>query len=72
MRCHIIRYNILGCQVFFWFGLLLYVQVNSYGHVGMVSSSNHTFFLGNLEQADSQYLVDQQFHKDYFDKINRM
>ena len=33
------------------FGLLLYVTVNSYGHVGTVSSSNHTFFLGKLEQA---------------------
>ena len=26
-------------------------QVNSYGHCGMVSSPNHTFFLGKLEQA---------------------
>ena len=49
---------------FFWFGLQLYVQVNSYGHVGMVSSPNHTFFLGKLEQAVCQYLEDQQFHKD--------
>ena len=24
-------------------GLILYVQVNSYGHVGLVSSSNHTY-----------------------------
>ena len=30
----------------FWFGLILYVPVNSYGHVGTVSSPNHTFFLG--------------------------
>ena len=29
-------------------------QVNSYGHCGTVSSSNHTFFLGKLEQADNQ------------------
>ena len=28
---------------FFWFGLFFYVQVNSYGHFGMVSSPNHTF-----------------------------
>ena len=33
---------------FFWFGLILYVLVNSYGHVGTVSSSNHTFFLGKF------------------------
>ena len=26
-------------------------QVNSYGHCGTVSSPNHTFFLGKLEQA---------------------
>ena len=26
-------------------------QVYSYGHGGMVSSPNHTFFLGKLEQA---------------------
>ena len=26
-------------------------QVNSYGHYGTVSSPNHTFFLGKLEQA---------------------
>ena len=30
----------------FGFGLLLYVPGNSYGHVGMVNSSNHTFFPG--------------------------
>ena len=38
-------------------GLLLCVQVNSYGHVGMVGSPNHTFFLGKLEQVFNQYLV---------------
>ena len=32
----------------FWFGLMLNVPVNSYGHVGTVSSPNHTFFLGKL------------------------
>ena len=26
-------------------------EVNSYGHGGTVSSPNHTFFLGKLEQA---------------------
>ena len=30
----------------FLFVLILYVKVNSYGHVGMVSSPNHTFFPG--------------------------
>ena len=29
-------------------------QVNSYGHCGTVSSPNHTFFLGGLEQAVNQ------------------
>ena len=32
-------------------------QVNSYGHGGTVSSLNHTFFLGKLEQAVNQYFV---------------
>ena len=32
-------------------------QVNSYGHCGMVSSPNHTFFLGKPEQAVNQYFV---------------
>ena len=35
----------------FWFGLILYAPVNSYGHVGMVSSTspNRTYFLGKLD-----------------------
>ena len=33
----------------FFFGLKLYIPVNSYGRVGMVSSFNHTFFLGKLD-----------------------
>ena len=32
----------------FFGGLILYVPVNSYGDVGMVSSPYHTFFLGKL------------------------
>ena len=31
------------------FGLILYVSVNSYGHVETVSSPNHTFFLGKFD-----------------------
>ena len=31
------------------FALRFYVPVNNYGHVEMVSSSNHTFFLGKLD-----------------------
>ena len=31
-----------------WFGLFLYFQVISYGHVRMVSSLNHTFFWASL------------------------
>ena len=38
-------------------GLMLYLPVNRYGHVGTVSSPNNTFFLGNLEQAVNQYFV---------------
>ena len=62
-------YNILLCQnlnrfayaVFgfglVWLDLILHVPVNSHGHVGMVSSPNHTFFLGKLDQGVNQYLV---------------
>ena len=32
-------------------------QVSSYGHGGMVSSHNHTFFLGKLEQTVNQFFV---------------
>ena len=39
------------------FGLMLYVPVNSYGHVGMGNSTNHTFFLGKLDLAVNQYFV---------------
>ena len=35
-------------KVLVWFGLILYVPVNSYGHVGMVTSPNHTFSLASL------------------------
>ena len=42
---------------FVLFGLKLNIQVNSYGHVGTVSSPNHTFSLGRLEQAVNQYFV---------------
>ena len=31
------------------YGLILYIPVNSYRHVGTVSSPNHTFFLGKLD-----------------------
>ena len=30
-------------------GLMLNFPVNYYGHVGLISSSNHTFFLGKLD-----------------------
>ena len=41
----------------FLFGLILYIPVNSYGHVGMVSSPNHTFFLDKLDYVVNQYFV---------------
>ena len=37
--------------------MLFYIPENSSGHVGTVSSPNHTFFLGKLEQAVNQYIV---------------
>ena len=40
-----------------FFVLLLYVPVISYGHVGTVSSPNHTFFLGKLELAVNHYFM---------------
>ena len=36
-------------NLFKWFGLILCIPVNSYGHVGMVSSPSHTFFLGKFD-----------------------
>ena len=39
------------------FVLMLNIPVNSYGHVGIVSSPNHTFFLGKLDSAVNQYFV---------------
>ena len=55
-----IQYFVLQYNFLFtipWYDLLLNVPVNSYGHVGMVNSSNHTSFLGKLEQAVNQYFV---------------
>ena len=41
----------------FWVGLLLYVTVNNYGHVGTVDPPNLTSYLGKLEQAINLYVV---------------
>ena len=35
--------------IFLMFGLMLYLPVNIYGHVRMVSSPNYTFFPGKLD-----------------------
>ena len=35
-------------------GLVLNVSVNRYGQAGTVSSPNHTFFLGKLDQSVNQ------------------
>ena len=32
-----------------WFGFMLYVPVNIYGHVVIVSSPNHAFILDTLD-----------------------
>ena len=55
------------------FGLILYIPVNSYGHVGTVSSPNHTFsdkLVLSIDSAVNQYF-DKQFvlrsgQKGYF------
>ena len=47
----------IAFECIFLLGLLLYVLGDSYGHVGTVSSPNHTFFFGKLEQAFNQYFV---------------
>ena len=44
-------------NILFWFGLLLYVLFNSYGHVGTVNSPTTLFFLGKLDRAVNQYFV---------------
>ena len=48
---------ISNVNFFGFFALMLCIPVTSYGHVGMVSSPNHTFFLDKLDQAVNQYLV---------------
>ena len=45
----------LSWVYFVWFDVN--VPVNSYGHVDMVSSPNHTFFPGKLDKAVNQYFV---------------
>ena len=51
-RCILFKRYRLALIFVCLFVLLLYV--NSYGHCGTVSSPNHTFFLGKLEQAVNQ------------------
>ena len=41
----------------FWFGSMLYVPGNSYGHRGRSVHLTTLFFLGKLEQAVNQYFV---------------
>ena len=58
MNSHITcNYLFLDLPVLGWFGLILYVSVNNYGHVQMVSSPNQTFFLGKLDKVVNQYFV---------------
>ena len=42
-------------RMFVLLGLMLYIPVNSYGHVRIVSSPSHTFFLGKLDQEVNRY-----------------
>ena len=39
-----------------WFGLLFYVSLNNYDHVGTASSPNH-ILVGKFELAVNQYFV---------------
>ena len=41
--------DIDGSNFNFLFGLVLYIPVNSYGHVGTDSSPNYTYFLSKLD-----------------------
>ena len=49
LQCCSLFKPILGSVGMDWFGLMLNVTVNNYGHVRMVSSPNHTFFLRKLD-----------------------
>ena len=40
----------------FLLGLMLYVPVNNYGHIGMVSSPNH-IFPGQVDKAVNEYFM---------------
>ena len=48
----LVKLDVIGCFVCLF--CCFTSQVNSYGHGGKVSSPNHTFFLGKLEQAVNQ------------------
>ena len=41
----------------FWLGLILYIPVNSYDHVGMVSSPSHTFSSASLTKQFTRNTV---------------
>ena len=49
--------GLVNYKYWFLFGLMIYVPVNRFDHVGMASSSNHTIFLGKLALAVNQYFV---------------
>ena len=51
----LIRIVIGHLPTYEFFGLVLYVPVNSY--VGTVSSPNLTFFMGKLDEVVNQYFV---------------
>ena len=49
--------NYPACRVKILFGLRLYLPVNSYGHVKMVSSPNHTFSWANLTKLRAHFFA---------------
>ena len=55
----------LMCDIQFWvdFGLILYVPVNSYGHVGTVSSPNHIFSSASLTKGLTSILCTYLFFR---------
>ena len=57
MKLHSMHCITKHFELFCLFGVRFYVPVNSYGQLEIVSSPNHTFFLGKLDLSVNQYFV---------------
>ena len=62
-------YHVL-CELCYWVvvALLLYIPVNSYGHVGRVSSPNHTFFHGQAWTSTSIHTFACNWHQPFLNE----